>query len=114
MIIGLLGMHSLTSGHSGSVAASSMSMAAEHGHVAISHSPVTAEPACADCGSGGAHEAMIIACVLGLLAAIVLIARSTPSVVRSRGRTSVPAMPYPLIDAPTRPPSLMELSISRR
>ena len=121
---GLLSMHVLNthgtiSGHHGTVA-----VAADHGVSAHSTAPVdagpgigsvdvTADPGCAGCPTD--HSAVWMACVLGLLVAVVLIAAiGARSLRRSRlaGARAVLAPTHHLLRS-LPPPSLTALCISR-
>lgn len=115
IIVGLLAMHSLNT-HTATAAhiTHPTSVAAEaapaHGH----HSGATATgEGCAHCNSD--HSDMLgMACVLALLATVLLLARLRPS----RVRLSVRPFPQPLSAAHpgrmhARPPSLIALCISR-
>ena len=127
VIAGLLGMHTLSTGHSDSrVAAISMgtismgtasigtaSMDADHGHAAPGPMEADADSGCLDCGTSDSPHAMMMACVLGLLVTLLLVCRTGPGLVRARG----PSIVVPFLRAPIslrpRPPSLTVLSISR-
>jgi|TARA_B100000519_G_scaffold197767_1_gene206078 hypothetical protein len=110
VIVGLMGMHTISSAHGEPM--TSMSAAADHGHQASPADP-EASAGCSSCGSGGDHDALMMMCVLALLATLLLLVlpregrwwlRSALLQLRSSPR------PRP---APSRPPSLLELSISR-
>lgn len=113
VIVGLLAMHSLNThtaadtGHQTTVATASATAEDHH-----SGSTATGEP-CADCGSG--HSDMLaMACVLALLATVLLLGRLRPSKVS----LSLLPRPQPLSAAlpggpRLRPPSLTVLCISR-
>lgn len=123
VMVGLLGMHTLSVGHSDPVTAAAVSIEDAHAsHVATeaTHVPATLhhtgtahDAGCVDCGSGGMHDALMLACVLGLLVAILWVARPGVLVVLSRGPSIVTFVHAPPSPAPIRPPSLLELSISR-
>ena len=134
LIAGLLAMHTLTGtllgGHTDAPAASAVTDAghADAGAAAVTGSMSDASAGmgadaaaghCAgDCGDAGGmpdHTMLMMACVLALLAAVivllapVLLARlgAALSLLRLHGRTVLAALPHP------RPPSLIVLSISR-
>lgn len=117
VIAGLLGMHTLSTAHSDvHVAAASTgttTMDAAHMHSAPGSMDADADSGCLDCGQGGSHHAMSMACVLGLLVTLLLVCRARPSLVGSRG----PSIVAPFLSAVgallPRPPSLITLSISR-
>ena len=110
VVVGLLGMHTLSMGHDEHPA---VSAPADHGHAEVVNEQSVGDVGCADCGSSQGHEALMLVCVLGLLVALLLIARPEHRVLRARGPdlrafaspTSIPGAPRPL--------SLHELSISR-
>ncbi|GAA1938300.1 hypothetical protein GCM10009775_32980 [Microbacterium aoyamense] len=119
VIVGLLAMHSLDAhtldahtatevGHRTTVAASASTGAGDH-----RADTVAADEPCADCGSG--HSNMLaMACVLALLATVLLLVRPGAGMRRSsiltRPRPSVvPARPR----ARLHPPLLTVLCISR-
>lgn len=113
VIIGLLAMHSLNThtaadtDHQTTVAAASAATDAHHAGA------TTTDEACADCGSG--HSDMLaMACVLALLATVLLLARLRP------GRSWLSVMPRPQLQSTAppgrprpKPPSLTTLCISR-
>lgn len=115
VIVGLLAMHSLNThtaadtGHPATIASATGSAVDDH------NSGATAtDEACADCGSG--HSDMLaMACVLALLATVLLIARLRPSQVwlsilpRPQTHGTAPPGSRPSM----RPPSLTTLCISR-
>ncbi|GMM95512.1 DUF6153 family protein [Microbacterium sp. MTN4-26] len=109
VIVGLLAMHSLNT-HTAADTGHQTTIATADDH--HSGSTATDEP-CADCGSG--HSDMLaMACVLALLATVLLLARLRPSQVW----LSVLPRPQPLSAAlpgrpGLRPPSLTALCISR-
>lgn len=127
VIAGLLGMHTLSTGHSDSrVAAISMgtasmgtgsmgtaSMDADHVHAAPGSMDADADPGCLDCGTSNSPHAMITACVLGLLVTLLLVCRAGPGLVRARGPSIVAPFLRAAINLRPRPPSLTVLSISR-
>ncbi|WP_125132948.1 DUF6153 family protein [Microbacterium sp. 10M-3C3] len=113
VIVGLLAMHSLNThtaantGHQATVATASATADDHHSGATVT------DEGCADCGSGHA-DMLAMACVLALLAS-VLLARLRPSQVwlsvlpRPRPLSAaLPGRPRP------RPPSLTALCISRR
>lgn len=112
VILGLLGMHTLSTAHTGIADLSSAAAMHEHSPTEVS-SPSNADHGqCVDCGSGE-HDALMFACLLVLLVTSLLLIRSP----HQAGRTSHsaffagPPAPGPIV--PPRPPSLLELSISR-
>jgi len=86
VMVGLLGMHTLMTGHPEAPMTAVSSIGAEHGHGPSSDTGVVAETACADCAPGAAHDALMGACVLGLLAVVLWAARSGPGAGRARRR----------------------------
>jgi len=118
VLIGLLGMHVLSTGstHHAPVV---ISESASHGGdlalagAATAPSHLAADP-CADGGCGGETGAMpYMACVLALLAVSVILAfRPTRSVMTSRGLAPPAAIAAP-IESPPVAPDLNVLSISR-
>lgn len=111
VIVGLLAMHSLNlhssadSGHQSSTAADASSTSNSHA--------TAAEDSCADCGTG--HSDMLaMACVLALLAVVLILAR--PRITRLwlalRPRPG-PGLPAPFRAEVLHPPSLIVLCISR-
>ena len=115
VMVGLLGMHTLMTGHPEAPMTAVSSISAEHGHGPSSDTGVVAETACADCAPGAAHDALMAACVLGLLAVVLWAARSGPGVIRgrSRGPSPLARVVGVLLSVLPRPPSLLDLSISR-
>lgn len=114
VLVGLLGMHTLSVSHSESSPVAATSMEGGHGHDALAGSSGSLDVGCADCGATGEHDALMLACVLGLLVTILLAVRAGPRVIRSFGRPRIVAIALrsPIL-TPSRPPSLLELSISR-
>lgn len=111
VVIGLLGMHTLSSGHS-EHSVTSVS-ASQHGHTESDGAQQALDEGCADCGSTQGHTALMLVCVLGLLVSVLLLVRPTPGVLRLRGpATSSRDLLVPDSWVP-RTPSLHELSISR-
>lgn len=114
IVSGLLGMHTLSTGHAdhsfGSV---------DHGiHSAMSSTDsLDAAPAlsagCAECGPQSEHSALAVACVLALLVVVWFIARTGAGMLRARGPNVSAIVPRPPDARLLRPPSLWELSISR-
>lgn len=115
IIVGLLAMHSLNThtatdaGHPTTISAAADVAADDH------HAGNTAadEP-CADCGAGGHSDMLTLACVLALLATVLLLARPRGG---SRWLSVLPR-PKPIVTpakprSGTRPPSLTALCISR-
>lgn len=109
---GLLAMHILSAGHR-DPAVMSMSTPATHDHSPTMDEHAVAESGCADCGSTGEHGAAMLACVLGLMVALLLVSRPSSVLyrVRERGLRFVSVFAPEI--RPPRPPSLHELSISR-
>ncbi|MBN9209787.1 MAG: hypothetical protein J0H96_14195 [Microbacterium ginsengisoli] len=125
VIIGLLAMHTLSVGHV-AVTGDGMTAAASEAGMDAMHAPMpaAAEPGPAvsqhvgDAGDASGmpdHAMLMIACVLALLAAVIvllapaLLARlgSALGLIRQHSRNVLAALPHP------RPPSLIALSISR-
>lgn len=114
VIVGLLGMHTLSTAHAESpVAMGAMAMDADHVHAASGSMDADTDAACLDCGTSGPHHAMIMACVLGLLVTLLLVCRAKPGLVRTHGPSIVAPVLWPAIELLPRPPSLTVLSISR-
>ncbi len=112
VVIGLLGMHTLSSGHSEhSVTSVSGS---PHGHAESAEPQQVLDEGCADCGSTEGHTALMLVCVLGLLATLLLLVRPTAhGTLHLRGPD---ACFRPLLvpgSWVSRTPSLHDLSISR-
>lgn len=108
VIAGLLGMHTLSTAHQGPTITSSVAIDQGHTH----HDQPATSSDCADC-SGGDHDALMMICVLAVLAALIFFSPSLRSVLHIRGpnhHRAVAAAPLPRLQ---RPPSLVELSISR-
>lgn len=119
IVLGLLGMHTLSGDAMGH--GPGMSMSAGHASGASPHDPAgpaspvsSGAPDTADVSEPPLHSAMLMSCVLALLAALTLIAPPTASVgLRPRlhrmpgGRASLTRA------APPRPPSHIVLCISR-
>lgn len=115
VIIGLLAMHSLNThatGESGHQATMATAQAGANvmgdAHTATT---VSAEESCADCGTS--HSGMLaMACVLALLATVLLLARGAQQWLALLPRPGPRALPAP--DSPgLHPPSLTVLCISR-
>lgn len=117
VIVGLLGMHTLSTAHTDSTVAAvspgAMAMDADHSHAALGAVPAETDLGCLDCGSSDSHQAMIMACVLGLLVALLLVCRAKPGVVRIRRQSIVALFLRSALTLQPRPPSLTILSISR-
>ena len=116
VITGLLGMHTLTTTHSDvflSAAPAEAAAHAEHSHLSLPSIQAHSDADCVDCGQNGSPHAMAMACVLGLLVTLVLACRARPSLVRGSG----PSIFAPFLRRAStllpRPPSLIDLSISR-
>ena len=119
VLIGLLGMHVLSTGTAHHAAVTAGAHITHHDSGTHDATPVTAQPgAAAPCSDGdgcaGDMDAMgFMACVLALLAAaIVLTIRPGPGFLLPR-TAIVPPATYPVVRAPVRPPNLTVLSISR-
>lgn len=115
VMVGLLSMHTLMTGHSEAPSGGVSSIEAEHGHGSSPNAGALSESACESCTSGGMHDALSVVCVIGLLAAALWAARSGPGVIRRRrsARTVLARLVAVPTSAMTRPPSLLDLSISR-
>lgn len=116
VMVGLLGMHTLSSGHAELPVGTTVSAV---GH---DHSMVESEPShhtgadvgggCVDCDTSG-HDALMMVCLLGLLVTLLLVGRPASGLTRTRHPLfTVPALSAPWSRVPP-PPSLLELSISR-
>lgn len=113
VVVGLLGMHTLSTGHSEPAAVAAGVSTVEHDHASMTDTHAAADVGCADCGSGSDHDALMLACVLGLLVALLLIARAGPGMIYRHGPLVLEFVVRSPLEAPLRPPSLLELSISR-
>jgi hypothetical protein len=115
VVLGLLGMHTLSTGH-GDTGLATVA-AAEHSHAhAGAESAATAvdtEVGCVDCGAGHDHSAMMLACALALMVAMILIGRVGRAMRHHRHPILVIGDDRPPVESSPRPPSLVELSISR-
>ncbi|MGA6093795.1 DUF6153 family protein [Microbacterium sp. NPDC079356] len=111
--VGILGMHTVSTAPMASATASTVEIASMDAHALATTSHPAPDSGCADCGAGGGHSAMMLACVLGLLVVVLLAAKSTPGLLRARGPSLAPAFVLPRVFVSLRPPSLIELSISR-
>ncbi|WP_251453552.1 DUF6153 family protein [Microbacterium sp. Marseille-Q6648] len=113
VVLGLLGMHTLSTAH-GDTGLTTVA-AAEHSHAhAVTESGATdAEVGCADCGAGHDHSAMMLACALALMVAMILIGRVGRAMRHHRHPILVIGGDRPPVEPSPRPPSLVELSISR-
>ncbi|WP_127474202.1 DUF6153 family protein [Microbacterium sulfonylureivorans] len=116
LIVGLLGMHTLSSAHSppdlGTETTHAMTADAGHAHETSTPAGTGLESECSDCATDGQHV-MAMACVLGLLATLLLICRARPGLVRVNGTSIVDAVLRPAVVRLRPPPSLNLLSISR-
>lgn len=116
VVVGLLGMHTLSADHTDHAETPAAHVAAMGAHDRVADEAQAATTFAAgldEIVSGAGHDAALIACVLALLVASLLIARARPGFIRSH-RISVVALAVGLpATAPARPPSLLELSISR-
>lgn len=116
VMVGLLGMHTLSSGHA-ELSMSTAASAVEHEHstaaTAAMDAPQTdAGTGCADCGSSS-HDALMMVCLLGLLVTLLLVARPATGLIRTP-HSLVPVRATPTLSSRVPPgPSLLELSISR-
>jgi hypothetical protein len=117
VIIGLLAMHSLNT-HAVSGGATAESVAHAPTEMTVHHGPATpAEPgvACASCGQGE-HTTAWMACVIGLLLTLLLLAPQGASreVIRAVWGARVPRLLWPVRSLAAPPgPSLNVLCISR-
>lgn len=119
VLIGLLGMHVLSTVPAHHAAVTAGAHITHHDNGTHDAAPVTTQPvAAAPCSDGGGcagdmDEMRFMACVLALLAAaIILTIRPGPGFLLPRIATA-PAATYPTVLAPVRPPDLTVLSISR-
>ncbi|MDO8383948.1 MAG: DUF6153 family protein [Microbacterium sp.] len=112
VMIGLLGMHTLSVGH-GDPAMTTVSAAAAHDQMSMMDEHAAAESGCVDCGSTGGHEALMLACVLGLMATFLLLIRPGIDLFRVRGPSLRMVAFLASVARSPWPPSLHELSISR-
>lgn len=116
VIVGLLAMHSLSTHTSAETGHHATTASEPSGMSTDSHAaPTTAiDEACVDCGSD--HSSMFaMACVLALLATVLLLARTTAG---HQGlalllRPGPAAISLPGIPGRSHPPSLIALCISR-
>lgn len=115
VIVGLLGMHTLSAGHAELPTATASAAMHEHSSVgtdAVGAVQFNAETGCVDCGSPS-HEALMMVCLLGLLVTLLLVARTAPSLMRGRHPGFVVRVVHALSSRVPPGPSLLELSISR-
>lgn len=112
VVIGLLGMHTLSSGHSEH---SVTSVSAPHQDHAESAGPLQVlDEGCADCGSTQGHAALMLVCVLGLLVTLLLLVRPIArGTLRLHGRDASFRQMLVPDSWVSRTLSLHELSISR-
>lgn len=114
VIVGLLAMRSFNA-HATAEAGHATSMAAEmtDSSAGDSHATTAAAEACADCGTGNSSM-LAMACVLALLATVLLLARprGDHQWLTALPRPGLPAV-APLRAPRPRPPSLTALCISR-
>ena len=119
VIVGLLAMHSLNThtaaqaGHHSAVAADVHGATLEDAHASTGPAAAAVDETCADCGTG--HSTMLaMACVLALLATVLLLARMRGA---QRWLALLPRPGPPAAAPPVgtclRPPSLTALCISR-
>ena len=114
VLVGLLGMHTLTSGHADhSALASPVSYTAHDHGVLVDPDALPGTVAeCDDCGQPR-DDAMATICVLGLLVSLFLIARPGRLLLAVRRRPSRDRLTVAADPPVAEPPSLRELSISR-
>ncbi|WP_345752574.1 DUF6153 family protein [Microbacterium rhizophilus] len=125
VLIGLLGMHVLSSGsahHAPVVISESTHHGGERAMVDVTSADAATATAgdhsatepCAEDGCGGGTDAMaFMACVLALLAVSVVLAIRPGRVVTIARAQAPPHAPVTLTEAPPVPPDLNVLSISR-
>lgn len=120
LIVGLLAMHTLSTGSTHHESGEVTIAAANHDHApqaAVNSAAVDVGHCAGDCGTPGnmpAHSLLLMVCALALLAAVIvvlapaLLARLSMTLgVAALVRDAARALPRP------RPPSLLVLSISR-
>lgn len=90
-----------------------ISAAATHDHVSMMDEHAAADSGCVDCGSTGGHEALMLACVLGLMVTLLLLIRPGIGLFRVRGPSQRMVLSLAPVARSPWPPSLHELSISR-
>jgi hypothetical protein len=118
VMVGLLGMHTLSSGHAQFPMATTASSAAAHEHStvgapAVDDAPPVVESGCTDCNSPS-HDALMMVCLLGLLVTLLLAARSAPSLMMRARHSAVGVRAVAVLSSRVPPSlSLLELSISR-
>lgn len=112
VVVGLLGMHVLSSGHAEHVGAGVAVVAEAHDHAAENASDASgrAGSECAECAP---PDALALVCVLGLLVTLLLIVRPRPCALVARYLRFAAALAVGSARPCARPPSLHELSISR-
>ncbi|MGZ0711946.1 DUF6153 family protein (plasmid) [Coraliomargarita sp. W4R53] len=110
IVVGLLGMHVLSSSHSALPAEHAATSMAAHEQVSVGP---TIEASCADCTAHDDHGIMAMTCVLGLLLLLALFTRPTLQLVSSDNRTFMTQAPLRATAIAPRSPSPQELSISR-
>ena len=115
IIVGLMGMHTLASSHVPAMSSTSQMTGTVVSEDHRAPSAPTEDPgyACATCSPGDGHDALMVMCVLALLATVLFLL--VPRLIggEPHGRdTWWPAI-FAARPAPSRPPSLWELSISR-
>ena len=113
VIVGLMGMHTISSGHTAPTTSENVEMPGGAPH--HSSAPATGDEdaeACASCSPSGGHDVLMMMCVLALLAAalVLLVPRAAWSSVWERHALRPPVTRCR--PAPDRPPSLLELSLS--
>lgn len=112
VVAGLLGMHTLSAGHAEAPITSLSTDAQAHGHEQSSIGTSGDVSECADCGTSG-HDALMMICILGLLATLLTIARPAHVVLSAHiPRMTIRHTPGAGVLL-AHPPSLHELSISR-
>lgn len=116
IIVGLMGMHTLASSHAPAMSSTAETTGATvpEGHHGAATAPVDdAGHGCVTCSPDGGHDALMVMCVLALLATVLLLL--IPRLIRGRPQQRAAWWPVMFVarPAPSRPPSLRELSISR-
>ncbi|WP_347125492.1 DUF6153 family protein [Microbacterium sp. SY138] len=117
IIVGLLGMHTLASSHAPAMSSTTAEMAGSavsEGHHGAASAPAEhSEHACATCSPEGGHDALMVMCVLALLATVLFLLVPRLIGLSPHGRAVWWSVVFVARPAPSRPPSLRELSISR-
>ncbi|MEV8025454.1 DUF6153 family protein [Microbacterium sp. NPDC080220] len=115
VIVGLLAMHSLGSGqgHDAAPMSHAASMGETHAAAASTSDGATASTECVDCG-GGHADLLIMACVLAILALVMLLAPRSAALLRVvRDRAPTVALLAPGRRPTLAAPSLSVLCVSR-